>query len=831
MNYIIRLYGMLLVSAMFSLVIVQPVPVTGHTTSAAPHSPSLTLITPRGVQRGGEYELNFRGARLQDSEEVFLYDSGITVTAVEVVDNANVKVKITVDENCRLGEHVAQIRTRSGISDYRSFYVGALPSVEEAEGNNSLNAAQKIEQNVTVAGVVGSEDVDYFAVDAVKGQRLSVEIEGIRLGFMFDPFIAILDQDRFELAVSDDTPLLKQDGFVSVDVPEDGTYFVMVRESSYGGNGNSRYRLHVGDFPRPGVAYPAGGPAGQTADVTLIGDPHGPVATQLPVPDSYGFRDGLFYEDDRGMTPSPIPFRISPLENVLEVEPNNNFDQCLESEQTMVVRAEPAPASDEVAEAGTCDGPVDGEQPEEAAPVQPAHELPRAFNGIIQSDGDHDYFSFEARKDQVFDVECFARRIGSGLDPVIHVFGPDKKSIVGDDDSRRPDCYVRFTAPADGRYFVRVMDHLRRGREDFVYRVEFTPVEPELRFQIPRVDRYSQQRQTIVVPQGNRFATRISATREDFGGELKLLSDSLPEGVRMIAPPMVGNLSEMPVVFEADESAVVGGHLMNWQAAKTDDSVSGHFFNLADFALGNPNNTRYYGCTVDRVGFAVVEKVPFRVDIVQPQVPMVKNGMINLKIQVHRDEGFEGRVLVQFPFRTPGVGTRTQIEIPADQTEANYPLNANGNAQLGKFPVYVIARGDADGQMWVSSQMADLEIAEPLVTASIKRTVLDQGQTAEMVCEFNQQTPFEGEATLQLMGLPPGVTVEQQTFTSDMTELRFNVVTTAETPIRLHKGIFCRVTITRDREPIASNTGWTELQVRRPQPPEEQTQESDAAGE
>ena len=70
------------------------------------------------------------------------------------------------------------------------------------------------------------------------GQRLSVEVEAIRLGFMFDPFIAILDQNRFELAVSDDTPLLKQDGFISVQIPEDGTYYVMIRETSYGGNGN-----------------------------------------------------------------------------------------------------------------------------------------------------------------------------------------------------------------------------------------------------------------------------------------------------------------------------------------------------------------------------------------------------------------------------------------------------------------------------------------------------------------------------------------------------------------------------------------------------------------
>jgi len=71
--------------------------------------------------------------------------------------------------------------------------------------------------NTTVTGVVENEDVDYYAVDCKKGQRLSVEIEAMRLGTtLFDPYIAILDAKRFELATSDDSPLLGQDGTCSI---------------------------------------------------------------------------------------------------------------------------------------------------------------------------------------------------------------------------------------------------------------------------------------------------------------------------------------------------------------------------------------------------------------------------------------------------------------------------------------------------------------------------------------------------------------------------------------------------------------------------------------
>ena len=51
-------------------------------------------------------------------------------------------------------------------------------------------AASRLPLNVTVSGVVQTEDVDYFAVELKKGERLTVEVEGLRLGIrpFFDPY-------------------------------------------------------------------------------------------------------------------------------------------------------------------------------------------------------------------------------------------------------------------------------------------------------------------------------------------------------------------------------------------------------------------------------------------------------------------------------------------------------------------------------------------------------------------------------------------------------------------------------------------------------------------
>ena len=175
-------------------------------------SPSLGIIQPRGAQRGTEAVVTFNGGRLVDAQEILIYYPGITVKKLEVVNDAQVKVTFAIAPECRLGEHAFRVRTATGISELRTFWVGALPCIDEKEPNSDFAAPQPIALNTTVHGVVDNEDQDYFVVDCKKGQRLSVEVEGMRLGVtVFDPYVAILDAKRFELATSDDSSLIGQD--------------------------------------------------------------------------------------------------------------------------------------------------------------------------------------------------------------------------------------------------------------------------------------------------------------------------------------------------------------------------------------------------------------------------------------------------------------------------------------------------------------------------------------------------------------------------------------------------------------------------------------------
>ena len=762
-------------SAIVFLVIFQ----WGNSSFAA--APSLGSITPRGGQRGTEITLSFNGARLGDAQEVLFYTAGFRVAKLQAVNDSQVKVTVKIAPDCRPGEHAMRLRTKSGLSELRTFWVGALPVVQEKEPNSEFDKPQKIPLNVTVEGVVDSEDVDYYAVELKKGQRLSVEIEGMRLGgTFFDPYIAILDSKRFELATSDDSPLNKQDGMAAIVAPADGTYVVQVRESAYGGNGACQYRLHVGTFPRPLAVVPAGGKLGEEIEVRFLGDPTGEIKQKIKLPSVHTPDIGIYARDAGGIAPSPIPFRLSEHGNVVEVEPNDSHETATKA------------------------------------------ELPLALNGVIDKPGDVDFFRFKATKGATYDVHCYARRLGSPLDSVMVLSVFKGGAIAANDDSGGPDSYFRVTIPADGEYVLSVTDHLKKGGPTYFYRVEFTPVQATTTVSIPKVALYSQERQAIAVPRGNRFATLMSAGRANFGGEVNFGADGLPAGVKLLAETVPANLDVFPVVFEADAAAPVGGTLARLTALHADpkQKVLSRFSQAAEFIVGAPGQSIYWRYDTDRAAVAVTEEVPFKIDIVEPKVPLVQNGSMSLRVVAQRKPGFTAPITILPLFNPPGVSSATAVTIPAGKNETVLPMNAAGNAQVRKWKTAVLGTATVgNGPVWVSSQLATIEVAAPFVTFAMERIASEQGKDVELFCKVTHNAPFEGKAKVKLVGLPPKVLAPEVEISNDTREFAFKVTVDKTSPAGQHRNLFCQLVIVKNAEPVPHNVGYSELRIDVPIPP------------
>ena len=749
--------------------------------SALASSPVLSNILPRGGQRGTEVEVLLNGQRLDDAQEVMIYEPGIEVAEFAVVNDKQVKAKLKIAADCLLGTKHMRVRTASGISDLRTFRVGALPTVAETEPNSEFAKPQAVATNSTVEGIIQNEDVDYFVIEAKKGERITAEIEGIRLGdTMFDPYVAILNETRFELATSDDAALIWQDGVASILAPADGKYIVQIRESSYGGNGASHYRCHIGNYPRPLAIVPAGGKPGTKVQVRFLGDVAGEQTQEFDLPVAGGPDYEVFPQDDKGIAPSGMMFRLTDLDNSIETEPNENIQQATKA----------------------------------GSPV--------AFNGVLSSKTDADFFGFTATKGQAFDIHVYGRRIRSEIDPLLILYNAQGGAIASNDDANgTPDCYLRFNVPADGEYFLEVRDHLHRGGNAFHYRIEVTPVAAGVLLGLNEFVQYVEPH--IAIPQGNRFPLLVNANRQNFGGPLAFKGDNLPPGVVVESFGMSPDQNVAQLILAAAPDAPVGGRFgqlvgtLDDPANMTPPSGRVH---LPTVLVRGQNNRPFWTEPTESLAIAVTQKVPFTLQVVEPKVPLVQGGQMALKVVATREGDFKAPIKIELMLNPNGMNSSREVSIAEGQTEALISLNAAGNAQVKEHKIAV--RGEAtvgSGTVMVCSPFVSLRIAESYLKFTYESAAVELGAETELVVKVEAVKPFDGNASVQLLGLPNKVTTAPAEFNKDTKELIFKVKAEADANPGNNKNLFCQVVVTENGEPIIHNLGTGGLRVDKPLPP------------
>ncbi|HEY2881352.1 MAG TPA: PPC domain-containing protein, partial [Pirellulales bacterium] len=641
-------------------------------------------------------------------------------------------------------------------------------------------------------------------VDLKQGQRLSVVVEGLRLGrAMFDPRIAIFDSAGKQIALCDDHPLVRQDSIVALMAPADGRYTIQLRDSAYNGNDNFNYRLHVGTFPQPTAVFPLGGKAGEEIEFHFLGDVRGDFTQKVRLPETADSEFVLFPHDDEGTAAAGIPVRINDLPNYLE-------PQAAAADTQIAISTESQPKPSQPKSLPPVHATV-----KDALPV----ETPSAINGIISSPKEVDFYRFKAKKGEVLDINCYARRLRSPLDSVVQIFrinpNGNAPQVAANDDAAGPDSYLRFTAPDDGEYAVSVKDQLGKGGPTFTYRLELAHVASNMIVQIPKVQQFSQDRQTIVVPRGNRYVARVGVDRKDFGGDVVISASDLPEGVTLGDETIAGAVPSAPVLFEADPDAPVGGALavLSGRLADPKQTVPSQYRQNTELVIGD-NQNPYWSYTARRLAVVVTEEAPFTLELIEPKVPIVQNGSLQLKVVAYRDPDFKAPIALELIHSAPGVTNGANVTIPEGKSEAYIPLNANGKPGNGNWKMAVLGKAQVKGgDVYVSTQLATLQVASAFVQFTMNRAAGEQGQTAEIVCKLQQTTPFEGTAKVHLVGLPNKATAPELEFTKETQQLTFPVAIDPQSPVGRHKGIGCQAIIVQNDEPICHNFSGIELRI------------------
>jgi hypothetical protein len=202
-------------------------------------------------------------------------------------------------------------------------------------------------------------------------------------------------------------------------------------------------------------------------------------------------------------------------------------------------------------------------------------------------------------------------------------------------------------------------------------------------------------------------------------------------------------------------------------------------------------------------------------------VPLVHNGVMQLKIVAERKPDFKAPITIIPLYNPPGVGSASSVVIPEGQNEVLFTMNANGGAPVRKWKYAVMGNAaTATGPVWVSSQLATIEIAPPYMGLTFERGAVEQGKDTQIFVKIANTKPFAGVAKVKLIGLPAKVTTAAELdITKDTKEIPFPIKTEPTAPPGIHRNLFCQITVMENGEPVVHNIGATELRIDVPLPP------------
>lgn len=475
-----------------------------------------------------------------------------------------------------------------------------------------------------------------------------------------------------------------------------------------------------------------------------------------------------------------------------------------------------------------------GNEPEQALRATAAC----AIAGRMDAADDVDWFRIEAPKGSKWKVTGWGRRLGSPVDLVVNVHRDDAKRqrITGNDDSGGPDSLVEVTVPDEGAFLLRVNDFQQRGGARFVYWIDVEPLAPSVTVSVPPAQTKTQQRLVVAVPRGNRMALFFNAARTDCGDPVTLDFSGLPDGVTALSDPFEQPAPGGLVVFEAAPDAAVGTALAAVRVLKGAGAAAtpvGAMLQGTEMVYGEPNREPYRIALGNRLAVAVVEEAPVALELEPPAVPIARRGLLELKVKVHRDEGFDGKIRLELPFKPPGIGA-SMIEVKDGQTEVMFPINASADAPVKEWQIAVAASVVPDGATkkeerkarragrgsWIASRPVTLAVIEPLVDLAAEKGQVEQGGRTTLVFKATKPTAFEGKAKATLVGLPAKAEAATVELEAGKESIEFVITVAADAPAGKHDNIFCRIEVPKGDAWVIHQTAGTSLRIDKPLPAE-----------
>ena len=512
--------------------------------------PMLMSLKPTAAQIGHstEHELNAR-YNLAGATQVLVTGEGVTGEIVpndqekpedrtkKDVMGSKCKLRFTVSPSATPGVRDFRVMTPHGVSTLGQLVVARDPIVSETAENDTADKAQQVSLPSTLCGTIEkAEDVDWYRFTVEAGANLTFHVRSQRLENRLhdmqarvDPMITLRTAQGATVAASDNH--YAGDPLLNYTFAQAGDYLLEVRDVRYQGNVDWTYAIEVNGRPFVTQVFPPVAIQGATRNVTAIGFHLAPDA-QVALAEAQA---GRFIAS------------VASSWNELPTNEFFVFNMGLDPQWKMVTEQNVAPATSTAADGSTV----------AAVGAPTPFSFPTVLAGQIQRPGEVDRFVFDAKAQEKFTLEVFARRLQSDLDPKIRITNEQGALISEADDATyhrvisADSLLENWTAPADGKYILEVLDLHQRGGSSFTYLVQVERAEPHFLIEVD-TDK------TLLAP-GMGGVIYVRALRKNgFAGEIQLEVEGLPPGVSAIPGRIPPELSDGIVHLTAAPEAAFG---------------------------------------------------------------------------------------------------------------------------------------------------------------------------------------------------------------------------------------------------------------------------------
>jgi hypothetical protein len=592
-----------------------------HTTVRAQTSYPMTLrVEPVAVTRGQAAEIaiagqeNFSGAFALLCQQPGLRGEVLKVEAALPPQTkarpkgrrrgtTQVRARIEVSPIAPLGPRELRVATPQGVSSVGQVVVVDDPVVPEVDdlANDKPDGAQKLTFPSVISGRISKiEDVDWYAFTAVKGQIVAFEVWGNRLEnkihdlqMHLDPLLALHDALGRELVTADNNRYA--DPCLFYEIPSSGTYYLQVRDTTYGGDASWCYALHAVSGPVATSVFPMAINPGTTGALEVRGPAYAS-GQKVGLSVAKGIEPGvrLFALPAGSGGSLPIPLLVS----------------------THPVIAE----TSDVAASG--------------APGQ-AVRFPAALAGRLAERGDVDGYRFEARQGLTYVFEVVARRAGSECDPVVRLLDGKGATLVEADDTRElgKDVRIEWKAPADGTFVVQISDLHDRGGDGFGYVLLSEAATPDFTVTCDP--------DKINVGPGGRVPIFVRVERrQGFSGPVQFSWRDLPPGISASALSIAPELTEGVMVVSAARDAKPSAALVTLKASGNGPQgpIARHAQAIEEIYVPGGGRGRH---AVDTLALGVTEPSDITVEVLKREIVLAPGESAAVDVAVARNPRYD----------------------------------------------------------------------------------------------------------------------------------------------------------------------------------------------